>query len=187
MRKHWPKEVSIEELTCLPLRAVVAYAARCARRARPQYVGAEEDVLDQAILIAERFAQGKLLPFGFSLDVPYRVAKTTITPFPTMAAYSAAHAAQAAVLASDPGDKDRRDVAFWAYQASVASGSALLPSANPMLMPDVSERRLQAQRADYDSLMSLNLGKFPDLGQPVAASENGSLGLLWPEGPPKLD
>ena len=38
-----------------------------------------------------------------------------------------------------------------------------------------------AARADYDRLLSLNLGTYPDPGQPIDPTETGPLGSLWPE------
>jgi hypothetical protein len=42
-----------------------------------------------------------------------------------------------------------------------------------------------AARADYDRLRELNLGVYPELGQPIDPMENGPLGPLWPKGPPE--
>jgi hypothetical protein len=39
-----------------------------------------------------------------------------------------------------------------------------------------------AARADYARLLQLNLGTFPELGEPVDTSDAGPLGPLWPNG-----
>jgi hypothetical protein len=36
-------------------------------------------------------------------------------------------------------------------------------------------------RSDFAKLRGLGLGRFPELGAPIDASENGPLGPLWPE------
>jgi len=51
-----------EELRALPRRAIVAYAARCARRVQPLYRSKHErhvQAVERAIALAERFAKGE--------------------------------------------------------------------------------------------------------------------------------
>jgi hypothetical protein len=38
--------------------------------------------------------------------------------------------------------------------------------------------------ADYQAIDHMNLGTFPDLGDPIDPSEHGPLGSLWPAGKP---
>ncbi len=42
-----------------------------------------------------------------------------------------------------------------------------------------------ATNADFNKLVELNLGSYPERGEPIDPSEDGPLGTLWPAGPPR--
>ena len=62
-----PGVPSEEELKALPLRAMVAFAARCARRVQPLFNSRDEQFIravDTAITVAEDEAAGKMVQRG---------------------------------------------------------------------------------------------------------------------------
>jgi len=76
-----------------------------------------------------------------------------------------------------------------ATSAGMAAGVALsihdgqidlVPNRARMCVAGVG-REASAARADYDRLLELGLGTFPELGQAVDVSETGPLGTLWSE------
>ena len=182
-----------DELKKLPLLAIVAYAVRCARRAQPIFaaipnLATHGAAVEQAISFAERFCVGKDL--NAAVDAVERAAERAADAAAVArqfaggnAAALAAGAAQAAAQATaavedswaDPNTADRvvRAATYAAGRASraVAADRCAAVSA--------------AARADYDRLRSLNLGTYPELGQPIDPTETGPLGPLWPEGPPE--
>jgi hypothetical protein len=156
-----------ELLRRLPLCAIVALAVRAAKRERAQfdlpgdapYRAAHMADVDRALRMAMDFASGGALPaeayavVGAALDA----ARATATGAMSMAARHAAFAAAAAVAAVEDPDSVPEKVAFCARFRGAGGAGA---------------------RADYERLLALSLGKFPELGDPVDASENGPLGPL---------
>jgi hypothetical protein len=178
-----------DDLKKLPLLAIVAYAVRCARRARPMLdtipnFAAHGTAVEQAISLAERFCAGKELNDApdaaeRAADAAGRAAAVAHSFAGGSAVALAAGAAQAAVQAAaavedfwvqpDAADRVVRAATYAAGRASraVAADHGAVVSA--------------AARGDYDRLFSLNLGTYPDLGQPIDPTENGPLGAIWPE------
>jgi hypothetical protein len=121
MTDSWEQLPTREDLTKLPLRAIVAYAARSARRVQSMYVDSRAPAkrklhLEQAISLVEEFCLGRDIPAAFGA-----------------AAY-----------------------AYYADDALIRAG-----------------------RTDYDRLLELNLGAYPELGQPINPTSEGPLGPLW--------
>ena len=180
-----------DDLKKLPLLAMVAYAVRCARRVQPildtiPSFATHGAAVEQAISLAERFCVGKDL--NAAVDAAERAAERAADAAAVArqfaggnAAALAAGAAQAAAQATaavedswaDPNSADRVVRA-----ATYAVGRASRAAADRCAAVSA------AARADYDRLRSLNLGTYPDLGQPIDPTETGPLGPLWPEGPP---
>ncbi len=173
-----------EELSRLTLRAIVAYAARCARRVQPLFTtdNAEhiEDV-DRAIRVAEAFARGVTAPLTASAghnarnvaDVyavrEGRPAREFREADPAYAAGDAAYAAAAAANGT-------RDAAANAARDAARSTAYSVDDARTI---DVCIRR------DYDFL-AIHYPRTEGIhGEPIDPSENGPLGTLWPEGEPK--
>ena len=178
-----------DDLKKLPLLAIVAYAVRCARRTQPVVdtipnFTTHGAAVEQAISLAERFCVGKDL--NDAPDAAERAADaagraaTLARSFAggsavALAAGAAQAAAQAAAAVEDfwtqPDSADR--VAQAATYAAGRAGRAV--------SADRYAAVSAAARADYDGLLSLNLGTYPELGQPIDPTENGPLGPLWPE------
>jgi len=169
-----------DRLAQLPRRAVVAFAARCARRVQPLTHALpqqgrdaiDRDAIDRAIAIAEAFAKG--------------------TDVASAAADAAARAATAA------NKDDAAGAATWAAAAAVAAAAVAV--ANAAWAADAAARA--AARAatdteaawaaawaaaddDLDRLIALNLGQPGTLGAPIDPSKSGPLGPLWPQGVPE--
>ncbi len=179
------ERVSKEGLQRLPLRGIVAFAARCARRVQPVFVawndgcgsGEQADAVEAAIRLAEDFAKGvrgpaevndSMEPVFLAADDASRAADQTSAFEAGNAADTAAHAAHAAVNAADavggmtPADK-------WALAGAAANlayeaGQRMLLA----LAGDAKAEALQAAEEDFAALLGLNLGKCPELGQPVS-------------------
>jgi hypothetical protein len=145
--------VTEDELRKLPLRAIVAFAGRCARRVQPLYsvaAGASDRLthihsVDRAINVAEIWAGG-----GAADDAAARAADD---------ARAAANADAAAA--------DDATAAFAAGLAALAADAAARAADD-------------AARRDYEALLALQLGDFPELGRPIDPSEAGPLGSFWP-------
>jgi hypothetical protein len=154
-------EETIEDrLRTLPLRAIVAFAARCARRV--ELLGRSLVVLDRsaihnAIEIAEVFARGEIGKFA---AVGAADAAT-------------ARAARAADAALTVGSAD--DAASYSARAAAAAGAASYAA--------YGAARATA-RSDIQQLVALHLGQPGELGNPIDPSEAGPLGPLWPERAP---
>jgi hypothetical protein len=194
------KHVTVADLARLPRRGIVAFAARCARRARPCYEGAAGGALDEAIAVAEAFAGGADQAPGLVACVvtnAERAAEQTYAPPSQFAASAALHAARAASLAAriapgptvqDPRNpalvaraSEFRDVATCAHQAAMASHAANVPC-DPLAMSGASTRLTSAERADCEVPLSPRFGRSLDVGQAVDLAEGGPLGPLSPPG-----
>jgi len=179
-----------DDLKKLPLLAIVAYAVRCARRAQPVLdtipsFAMHGAAVEQAISLAERFCVGADLNAApdaaeRAADAAGRAASVAQSFAGGSAVALAAGAAQAAAQAiaavedswADPHSADRvvRAVTYGAGRASRAVAT------------DRTAAVSAAARADYDRLLSLHPGTYPDLGEPIDPTETGPLGSLWPEG-----
>jgi hypothetical protein len=184
-----------DDLKKLPLLAIVAYAVRCARRAQPVLdtipsFAMHGAAVEQAISLAERFCVGANL--NAAPDAAERAAEAAGRAASVAQSFAggsavalAAGAAQAAAQAiaavedswADPNSADRvvRAVTNGAGRASRAVAADRTAA-------DRTAAVNAAARADYDRLLSLNPGTYPDLGEPIDPTETGPLGSLWPEG-----
>ena len=184
-------ETSLQRrLRRLPLRAQVAFAARCARRVQPLATRLSDDpanheAVERAIRVAEQLARGD-----------------RVTPVEAESAYEGARdAVRAAWDAGDPTASRARDAAAYAAQAAsyASQGPRLGPAANASRAAfyaynDSSDAaNVVKARAAFDAAASSNLtklarlklGAFPKLGDPIDPSESGPLGPLWPKGAPE--
>lgn len=156
---------SRDEVAQLPLRAIVAYAARCARRAQPHYRLPEAhpdlrrhvSALDRTLALAEDLAADqKVERIAEAADDAYAAAVQAGVGFAAVTSSSAAtFAAEAAFLTAET--------------AASASGDAV-PYGN-----------------DYDRLLQIVLGRPHNFDEPIDATENGPLGPLWRHGRPDWD
>ena len=200
------------ELKALPFRAVVAFAARCARRVLPLYQsqspGDESSTyVEKAIQLSERFAAGDdvtedavsaaatgalhaAFPSSFhdrdyaTVTARYRTGPATVT---ARAAYAAFHAARAAFAAFAAVSFRRASSAGRNSKSDTAKAAAFAAIAAEHAVAEdaaVVAAVVKAARADFNSLLAQNLGKPLELGSNIDTSESGPLGPLWPEGLP---
>jgi hypothetical protein len=167
-----PELPSVEELKQLPLRAIVAYAARCAHRVQPPVESFglttwHKESLKHAILVAEEFARGVTTAAIVKTALDTAVAaRRTIWDHP--AADAACAAAEAAFI-----------TASYADAADAADAASLIVASI------ADSAQAQAARADFIHLLGLGLGLSQEFGQPIDPSESGPLGPLWPKGEPE--
>ncbi len=158
--RHW--------IAPLPLRALVAFAVRCAKRIEP--------LTRIQPLIAEAFAAG--LDVGHLTRYCNRAA-TDAAHVPASAAY-AAYAAYAALADAD-----------YAIPAVTVAARAANNPTDDNRDDDGNDRddftatdTARAAAADADKLRALNLGTHGEPGQPIRWSD-ARLGPLWPNGEPE--
>jgi hypothetical protein len=173
---------SKEHLGKLPPRAIVAYAARCARRVEPVYAAAMSHreglitAVGHAVLQAERFASGEANVLEDDLtaaaDAADRAAHMAdATDATARAAHAAARAAHAAVSAAQDAPRAAHAAAFAASFAAFAAAG-------------VADAAGFIRAANHDFQRLTDLARS---GENVAISlaEDGPLGPLWPTGSPR--
>lgn len=185
----WPTE---DELRKLPLGAIVAYAARCARRVQPLYgraAGAakptkHEAAIEWAISLAENFCLRHEVS-GAAYAAAYDARDAVDAADARDAARAASAAARAAAYAFDIPKSAVYEHAVYANRVAIEADDAANAAARAANHACDGARAVEAAaRADFDRLLQLNQGTYPQLGTPIAATENGPLGPLWPGGPP---
>jgi hypothetical protein len=168
-----------EEFEHLPIRGVVAIAARCARWGRPLYRlpvdvpdrDRHERAVDNAIKIAEQYATGIAVSKRVTSRAASKVTEATTVAeaasgsSSAMCAASAYFALSAASAASD-------DLFAASASATAASSAALKAAPSPVPV-----------NADLAALRNYS-EKMTDPVGPVDPSEFGPLGPLWPDGTP---
>jgi hypothetical protein len=192
-----------EDLKQLPLRAIAAFAARCARRVEhlallpddhPDAAGYRA-VVSGAIGLAEDFARG--LPCT-SREAAVRaaeaareaaqgdVARQDAVAAVVQAAYSAVTALDAIEARSDPGEAHllgpptATPAATHLAQvtADLAALNAYTSAVDAADAAGHSEEFIASKIRDYQKLLRLELGTFPEAGKPVDPSPDGPLGPL---------
>jgi hypothetical protein len=165
-------------LTRLPRRAVVAFAARCARRVQPlahALPQQDRDAIARAIASAEAFAQGTA-----TADTAWAAARAADD-----AADEANAARAAAARAADNAARAATDAdaaawaAVWAADAAAAWVAAAARAAAARAATWV------AAASDLERLIASNPGRPGTPGAPIDPSESGPLGPLWPHGVPE--
>jgi len=203
-----------DQLAKLPLRAIVAFAVRCARRVQPlgrvltEYRQVE---VDDAIAIAEGFARG-----GKADRAAGAAARAGDAARAAARALDAARAAAAKAAAdSDWVDADDAEAAAaWADATvrAVDAAACAARAANAARAADIAAADAAAARAaaaadaaedtaraawdtgraasrtaargDLHQLLALELGRPGTLGKPIDPAEDGPLGPLWPNAAP---
>jgi uncharacterized protein (UPF0147 family) len=200
---------AIEDLKQLPLRAMVAFAARCARRVEhlaqlPEgHPGKEERrvAVDAALRLAEDVARGEACSAAESVVQAIDVSRRAACVAPSCesavaAAAEAAHAAASVLSVLDRavedqdmpqsartaeaheflGSLERSTVdltALSAYTAAVDAFDAVGINNEGFVGPALN---------DFDKLLRLQLGRYPQPGDPIDASPAGPLGpILLPK------
>jgi eukaryotic-like serine/threonine-protein kinase len=168
-------------LSQLPLRAIVAFAARCARRVQAAVRFPEDgetnhihiENIERAILSAERYARGDATAAAGDHLQNVLVAVTAATIFPagnakpnftgSDAVLAAHNAAAAAIFArqNDPAATVSSAAQAYMYACRVAPSSYL------------------AATEDLRRILTSDLGQHPHLGLPIDPAEAGPLGPVW--------
>jgi hypothetical protein len=194
-----------DDLKKLPLRAIVAFAARCARRverlALPPDDHPEQEkwaaAIAEALRVAEDFARGLPCPTIESavreVEAGQAAAQGDLTRENAYAAVvRAAHAAACAihVLAVREEPEEKRLVSggpplhplthladLTADLAALGAFTAAVDAAEAVA--STNDFTTWASE-DYRKLLRLGLGRYPEAGQPIDPSPEGPLGPLWP-------
>ena len=182
-----------QDLKKLPLGAIVAYAARCARRVQPLYgraAGIAElpkhtaDV-EGAIVLAEDFCLSHAVSTP-AYAAAYHARTAADAADAKDAARAAAAAARAAAYAFDIPKSAVYDHSVYASRVAAEAADGAQAAARAADHASAGAQAAEAAaRADFDRLLTLNQGTYPELGQPIDPTENGPLGPLWPEEPPE--
>jgi hypothetical protein len=198
-------DFTVEHLKALPLRAIVAFAARCARRVEPlaqlpeghpQREG-RRGAIEAALDMAEAFARGADGPPDESV-VAAIDASRDVAGGPAGSAEAAAAAAAAARAAASaweltaPSATDNGEPAelktaearkFLGALTYVTADLAALAAFTAAVDAFTSvgyhnEDFVNAALNDYDRLLRLKLGRYPEPGEPIDPSPGGPLGRL---------
>jgi hypothetical protein len=195
--------MTVDQLKVLPLRAIVAFAARCARRVEPLAQLPEGDprregrrqAVEAALLMAEAFARGSDAPPDESVvaavDAISDAGGESAGPAAVSAVAQAAHATSSAwhagfrlegkiaATAEHPAQVVESPSAFAHVTADIAAMNAFTAAADAFLsVGHRNEAFVGAGLRDYQALVRLGLGRYPDLGAPVDPSPDGPLGPL---------
>jgi len=128
-----------------------------------------------AIRIAERFAAGEVINVE-DAGAAARAAGDAANAVHTTAAVFAATAAADAALATVYAARAIADATAYGTCAA-ANGATYAATAGD---DDAKRDVVEAARADYERLLSLDLSEPPGVGTPIDCSETGPLGSLWP-------
>jgi hypothetical protein len=194
-----------EDLKKLPLRAIVALGARCARRVEhlallpddhPEHERCRVAV-GAALRMAEDFARGLPCP---SLESVVREAEACraigegafVHDMAMAAVVRAAHAAATALHALDLSGEPEEPHPFGAappnpfphladITADRAAGDAFTAAVEATGADGHTDQFLKGAIEDYEKLLRLGLGSYPQAGEPIDSSPEGPLGPLEPE------
>lgn len=177
------------DLRQLPLRSLLAYASRIARRVQPLYVLNPDQpqaetccsAIERAVHLAEDVARGQNVDLGTvshceeetigallaARDAAAESEDLNVSAFVANAAYAVINAAKVVLEAEETSDLARK------AEECVDSVTACLTAASAV-EPDVQ----RAACIDWETLHGLCLGAFPELGEPVDPGESGVLGPL---------
>jgi hypothetical protein len=197
-------QYTTEDLKKLPVRAIVAFAARCARRvesiaqfpADHQQREARRVAVDDAIRLAEEVSKGSACA---SLDPVVRALESTRAisgvgvgcECAAAAAAAAARTAATVWLMHSPGEGDR-DADRWTNTPEARSNLSHLANVTADIVAlDAFTAAVEAANAvafddtfmrgaidDYERLLGLHLGTYPQAGPPIDPSPDGPLGPL---------
>lgn len=194
--------ISIDDLKRLPLRAIVALAARCARRV--ESLGFPPDghpdgercrtAIDGAIRLAEDFARDspcRGVPAAIrDVEACRAIADDDFVRETAVAAVVwTAHAAAAAMeglgLRQEPAEVSvmgtRRPNPFPQLSnvaADLAARDAYTAGVDAAGAAGFADGFIEGAMKDYRALLRLKLGRYPDAGQPIEPSPAGPLGEL---------
>jgi hypothetical protein len=193
--------VSTEDLKKLPLRAIVALAARCARRV--EYLSllpdGHEDMdrcrlaIDGAICLAEDFARGSpcravrsVIPEVEACRpiVQGEYVRETAMAAVVWTAHAAAAALESLGLHDEPaevsvtGTRQPNPFPHLAdVAADLAARDAFTAAVDSAGAAGHADRFTKAAFEDYQALLKLGPGSYPEAGQPIDPSPAGPLGV----------
>lgn len=178
------------DLKQLPLGAIVAYAARSARRVQPLYACAGDTAemakhraaVEGAIALAEAFCHSHEVTAS-AYGAAYAAREAATGERASAAARAASGAARAAAYAFDLPKSAVYDHAVYASRVAAEAADAADAAARAAAAEGQAAIEAAA-RADFDRLRQLNSGTYPQLGYPLDPSEQGPLGPLWNTVPP---
>jgi hypothetical protein len=177
-----------ERLRQLPLRALVAYAVRCAMRVQLLYLKWQDDqtqsgppagmaeAVAEAIALATKFASQE---GDYDLKRGQKLEETVIeavmrakgghrgAAFAANAAYAALNAAN---LASSVGQGSNRRAEAEKVVLAVTTAADAAAAAHEPIIPSAID--------DWHALQLMRIGQFPELGQPLDPRPEGKLGPL---------
>lgn len=191
-----------DDLKKLPLRAIVAWAVRCARRVEHlarlpddhrDKERCQKDV-EQALRLAEDFAKGVAASDVEAVVSEIEACRTiargefvreSAMSAIVLAAHATATAMDALELEAESKEVHRFKVAdptrlkhLVDITADLAARDAYTAALDAAGAVGHSERVVDAARNDYAKLLRLNLGSYPVAGEPVDPSPEGPLGAL---------
>ena len=194
---------TIEQLKVLPLRAIVAFAARCARRVEPLAQLPEgnpqresrREAIEAALRMVESFARGTDAPPDESVvaaidacrDAGGELAGAAAASAVAQAAHAAASAWHAgSQVAEDGGAPGKRTVEAGRFRGALTHVTADLAAMNAFTAAAEAfvavgyrnEHFVDSALSDYRKLVGLNLGRYPEVGDLVDPSPGGPLGPL---------
>jgi hypothetical protein len=194
--------VSTEDLKKLPLRAIVALAARCARRVEPlsRLPDGHPDMdrcrtaVDGAIRLAEEFAKGapcQAVPSVIreveacrALAQGEHVRETALAAV-VWASHAAAAAMEGLGLRDEPREVNElsteRPNSFAQLanvEADLAAREAFTAAVDAARAVGFADHFIKGAMQDYEALLKLELGRYPEAGNPIDPSPPGPLGHL---------
>jgi hypothetical protein len=195
-----------DELKRLPLRAIAALAARCARRVQhlarlPDDRPEKERCLsavDEAIRLAEDFAKGLPVPRVEAVVREVEACRTlaqgqyareTAVAAIVLAAHAAATAQHALELEGESESESEEPHLFRNAEpsplphladltADLAARDAFVAGMDAAGAAGHSDGFIEAAREDYQKLLRLFLGTYPQAGQPIDPPPDGPPGPL---------
>jgi hypothetical protein len=194
--------LSTEDLKKLPLRAIVALAARCARRVESLSLPPDghpdldrcRTAVDGAIRLAEDFARGSPCR-----DVPSAIRdveacraiaqgeylRETAVAAVVWTAHAAAAALESLGMHDEPTEVDmmgNRQPNPFPQLANVAADlvarDAFTAAVDAAGAAGHADKFIKGAMQDYQALLKLGLGSYPEAGQPIDPSPAGPLGKL---------
>ena len=204
---------SEQDLKALPLRALVAFTARCVRRVQPVFLlpssfpdrRQHSNAVADAIALAEEFARGEPISSRKAHEVGTKASHTAEAVqqlrFAIQQALVAKAAAEAAysVHAAALDLADSSGIVINAYTLATKEGQPIdkafaatrgLHTANfaarsSALVGNACPALAIHISRDFTKLKELALGAYPELGQPIDPAGAGPLGPLWLGDAPK--
>jgi hypothetical protein len=188
------REITLQDLGELSLRATVAFAVRCALRVRPGLNDLPKDfphrekalaTVDAAIAAAADYSRATIKPQAQTAALAaaaLQIAETTYS-YRKLGAYAAAHAAKAAAEATGAGEWAKDAIAMEVVASAYGANRVALNGGTGSRLHESSGGAIRAAiREDFVNLKKISTGTIRDLGEPIDPSENGPLGPLWPDG-----